>query len=314
MGAREPRRAPAEPGRGHLAAFPVYLCALAAGLAAAPVPLSVPALVFPPAPPRPHFTLFDETPVRLTVTAEWQKIGVVVPTYLVPSDRTLWRRMHFEDWDTVSSDLRQAALAAMVEQYHWAMDGPRVWRWMTAADWDAVPQPIRAMALIRMARYWTRYYESGREYDLAPALVGDTVASLIMVESWFEHRGAYRNADGTRDLGVGGASAYCRNTIRRLYADHRIDFSADDEDYVNPWVATRVMAIWFTLMIHEADGDLETAMRAYNVGTTAAKRGLGADYAANAVQKRRRFIRNGGAPPSWRELFAMTASRAAAER
>jgi hypothetical protein len=60
-------------------------------------------------------------------------------------------------------------------------------------------------------------------------------------------------------------------------------------------------------MLEEADGDLDLAIRAYRMGIAAARMGDGAKYGANVVRKRRRFIRNTGAPPSWTFVFgAMT--------
>ncbi len=249
-------------------------------------------------------TLFDLTPVPLTITADWQKVPIVAPAYLLISDQTLWLHMHFEDWNTIPAGLQHSGLTAMISRYEAVVTGgPPLWARMTAEDWDRVPQPIRAMAFVRMARYWSRRYDAGRDYGVSPTAIGDTLAAIIMVESWFEHRGAYSNADGTADLGLGGASAYCRERIRQLHDDGVFDIGPSDADYMNPWTATRAAALWLQTMLAEADGDVDVAISAYHTGISAAASERGREYAANVRRKRRRFIRNTDAPPAWTFLF-----------
>jgi hypothetical protein len=170
---------------------------------------------------------------------------------------------------------------------------------MATTDWDVVPQPLRAMAFIDMARYWSLYYGIGREYGLPAALVGDTLAAIVMVESWFEHRGVARNRDGTRDLGLGGASDYCRARLRQLHEAGVVDVAPSDDEYFNPFVASRVAAIWLRLMLDEAGGDLNRAIAAYHTGIAAADRDDATAYAVNVGRKRQRFIENDGAPAAW---------------
>ena len=286
------------------------LAAAVAALTVATLSVNVDAGPLPSVPGRSAYaTLFDVTPVAVTVTADWQKVGVVVPRYAITSDATLWRRMHFEDWDRLPAELRGAGLTAMFERFRWALGGPALWRRMTAEQWDRVPQPVRAVAYIRMVAAWTRHYDVGAPWGLSPLLVGDTAAAIVMAESWFEHRGVYINPDGGRDLGLGGASEYCRRTLVELHARGLTDFDFAEADYFNPWRASRAVAVWLAVMLDEANGSLELAVRAYHTGITRARRGAGAEYAAAVLRDRRRYIRNQGAPPSWAYVFRAAITR-----
>jgi hypothetical protein len=73
------------------------------------------------------------------------------------------------------------------------------------------------------------------------------MAAIVMAESWFEHRGTHTNPDGGCDIGLGGASEYCRTTLERLGRAGVIDFVLSDDQYFDPWHATRVVAVWFEL-------------------------------------------------------------------
>jgi hypothetical protein len=98
---------------------------------------------------------------------------------------------------------------------------------MRAEDGDFVPQPLRAMAFIRIAEHWAEYYEVGVGSGLDPQDTSGTLATIIMVESWFEHRAVHVDEDGNLDLAVrayrkgispaqaGGAEAYLENVKRK---------------------------------------------------------------------------------------------------
>jgi hypothetical protein len=248
--------------------------------------------------------LADPTPIRITITAEWQKVSVTVPAHALTSDATLWQKMNFDDWDTVPEPLRRKGLVAMWDRYAGVVHSPPTWDRMTAYDWDKVPQPIRAMAYIEMTKYWSGYYQVGTRYGLPRGTITNTMAAIVMAESWFEHRGSYTNPGGGRDIGLGGSSEYCRTTMERLWRAGAVDFVLSDDQYFDPWQATRVVAVWFELMLEEADGDLDLAVRTYHRGWPLASRGEGEAYLANVKRLRLRYIRNEDGPPAWRFLFA----------
>ena len=183
------------------------------------------------------------------------------------------------------------------------MTNPRVWDTMTVHDWDEVPQPVRTLAYRQMVAYWTGFYDVGHRYGIPPGLVSDTTAAIVMSESWFDHRAIHRDRSGNVDIGLAQASDFARERMRELYKRGVVDADLTTEDYFNPWSATRFAAIWFTLLLDEAAGNVDLAVRAYNRGLANAFDDRGSAY-LEAVQRRlHRFIRNNGAPAAWAHVW-----------
>jgi len=247
--------------------------------------------------------LRDGRQVTVKVTEAWRKVPLVVDAEEIVRDPILWNRMNFDDWDAVPERVRLAGLERMIARYRRAASGPLVWEAMTPDDWDHVPQPVRAMAFLGIANHWAARRGVGKAHRLPPREVADTLASLIMVESWFEHRAVAVDIAGNRDLGLAQASDFFRAHLEYLNREGRLDFGLTEGDYFNPWCSIRAGAVWLDFMIDEAGGDLDLAVRAYRKGIAAARRGEAEDYALNLKRKRERYVRNQGAPPTWDFLW-----------
>jgi hypothetical protein len=262
------------------------------------------ATTLPDVPPISVMDVFaDQTPISVTITADWQKVRVTVATDALRSDVTLWRKMNFDDWDTVSERLRQDGMTAMWRRFGHLVNSPAQWDRMTAHDWDWIPQPIRAMAYMQMTKFWSGHYQVGTRFGLPRGTVTNTMNAIVMAESWFEHRGSLTNPGGDRDIGLGGSSEYCRRAVQRLARAGAVDFTLEEHDYFDPWKATRVVAVWFALMLQESNGDLALAIRSYHRGWPLARRGEGEEYLANVKRLRRLYIRDEGASSAWHFLF-----------
>jgi Transglycosylase SLT domain len=255
-----------------------------------------------PEPPRLRLPAVDLTLVEGSEMDGWRSRATVVTAEELRGDRFLWRRMFFRNWDVLPAPPRQQGLQAMYRRYRPVLGGPAVWRRLDADDWDLVPQPMRAMAVLGMIDCWERFYLPGEPHGLAGRAVADRMQAIAMSESWFVHRAVSENADGDEDLGIGQASAATRSRIRVLYVLGLADFGLAEDDYFDPWLATRALVFWFRLLLEEAAGDLDLATRAYNVGMERARQGRGSDYLALVEEREREYLLGRARSPTWRWL------------
>jgi hypothetical protein len=247
----------------------------------------------------------DLTPITVTVggaqNAPWQ-----TTVDELQRNHWIWRLMHLENWNTVPALLREDVLTRMLAQYRQVLMNPRAWDRMTVSDWDEVPQPIRTVAYRQMTAFWAGFYDVGAPYALDPRQVRDTLQAIVMSESWFEHRARRVDFTGNQDIGLAQASDYARERVRQLAERGVLQVSFSDEDYWNPWKATRFLSVWMSLLLEETNGDLDRAVRAYNRGIGRADDEAGQAYQAAIERRRKRFIQNKDAPPAWTWLWQRT--------
>ena len=251
--------------------------------------------------PIPRFVL-PAVDITLAETEEmdgWTPVPLVVTAEEVRTDVWLWRRLFFHNWDRFATPLREEGLTAMLSRFRRPLLGPVAWDHMDAGDWDRVPQPVRAMAVFGMTDCWHGHYRPGRAFGLDARSVRDRLHAIAMAESWFEHRAVQENDDGTRDLGITQASDYARNRIRVLHIRGKSDFGLAEDDYFDPWKATRALVYWFSLMLEETAGDLDAATRAYHVGGDRALAGRGGDYLDNITRVEREYVGGSAPSPTW---------------
>lgn len=255
-------------------------------------------------------SLADRRPLDVTVTRNWKKVRVESSPDELTGSPSIWMDMHFADWDRLPADVRDRGLARLRHRFRTAVAGPAVWSAMSAEDWDAVPQPIRMVVFPLMIEHWVNHYALGRAFQLIDARITETVSAIVMAESWFQHRADVVNEWGNRDVGLGQCSNRCRRDLARIADRGLLDFSFEDDDYLNPWHATRAAVVWFGRELARAEGDVDLAIRAYHRGFEAAARGEGEEYADNVRRLRRTYLASRPRrSPTWERLGTWARSR-----
>lgn len=247
--------------------------------------------------------LWDQTPVGITLWTPDLHVPAIVTRERLLTDASLWRRMHLVNWNVVPQGTREAGLDALLARYSHVLSSPSQWDGMTVHDWDRIPQPVRTVAYRRMVQYWSGFYGVGDEHGLPSSVVTQTLAAIVMSESWFDHRAQNVGFNGQRDFGLAQASEHARERMRALYERGAVDVRLEDEDYFNPWAATRFVAIWVRLLLDDVQGDLDWAVRAYNRGVSRAFDERGDEYLAAVQRRLHRFIRNRDSSPAWSHLW-----------
>ena len=265
----------------------------------------------PPA-PRPlsvYDALADRRPLDVTVTRNWKKVRFESSADELTAAPSIWMEMHFGDWDRLPADVRKRGLARLRHRFINAVAGPVQWSTMTPTDWDAVPQPIRMVVFPLMIEWWVDHYALGAADGLSHRLMADTVSAIVMAESWFQHRADVVNEWGNRDVGLGQCSNRCRKDLARMAAAGLVEFAFSDDDYLNPWHATRAAVVWFGLELARAEGDVDLAIRAYHRGFNAAARGDGEEYGRNVRRLRHKYFSSTSPrSPTWQRLAAWARS------
>lgn len=160
--------------------------------------------------------------------------------------------------------------------------GPEAWERMRAEEWDAVPEQPRRLAFADMIRHAVRTYGTGGAYGLPEEAVGSALAAIAARESAFNHRAVNKR---TGDHGLMQLSPYARKKIGEWDKEGVVDIGiGSDSDWFDPYKSALAGTYWFGVLLGEAGGDMDKAIRAYNVGISRANAGRGYGY-QRAVMK-----------------------------
>jgi hypothetical protein len=152
-----------------------------------------------------YAALVDATPLTVTITVGTERVEHDTTVDDVQRNLSLWRRTHVADWNKVPESAapcpRQHVRTTSIHPH----ESPPVGRDARArlgpcAATDAHGGVSADGCLLG----WV--YDVGGRQGLPSRLVADTRAAIVMSESWFDHRGLFVNGDGSRDIGLAGAS------------------------------------------------------------------------------------------------------------
>ena len=172
-----------------------------------------------------YAALVDATPITVTITVATERVERDTTVDDVERNLTLWRSMHLADWNTVPEPLRYHALDNMFARHRHILMNPHQWdanaraRLGSCAPADAHSGVSADGCLLGRV---TTMLAAG---IVSPRLVADTLAAIVMSESWFDHRGVFVNRNGSRDIGLAGASDFARERVRQL---HKLGLVGDE--------------------------------------------------------------------------------------
>ena len=239
--------------------------------------------------------------MEVITTASWIKVAIITTRQAVKADHTLWRRMHFEDWDKLPRELMEAGLANLLKRYgqsltiHWHGRGCNL--------------PLGSDPATRPGDGVLEHHQvtgtNATRSDSGTALTDVSSPTPFRPSRWLSLGSSIRainvNVDGSRDIG--------RRALRLRPARHSEvacpwpdRFCAHGGRVPRPLQSSTDAEVRFQIMLDEADRDLDLAIRAYNQRYRRALRGEGQEYLESVKRRRRRFIRNDGTSRAWRFL------------
>jgi hypothetical protein len=134
-------------------------------------------------------------------------------------------------------------------------------------DYSRIPVAKRLEYYKNMIAENVRRYKIGDKYDIPSDEIARSLYAIFSWESGFDHN----SISETGDLGIGQTSPYAREKLRELKGKGKFDLWLNDSDYFKPEKSIRASSFWFKIALDEAEGDIDTAISAYNVGIKKAR-------------------------------------------